>query len=49
MEYDRRKMKYIIPLNKRSKPILRTGTNKLRVVVKDAKGNESEMGWNLTY
>lgn len=49
MEYDRRKMKYTIPLNKRSKPLLRTGNNKLRIVTKDAKGNESEMGWTLVY
>lgn len=49
MEYDRRKKKYIIPLDKRSKPILRSGTNKLRIVATDSKGNESEGSWNLTY
>lgn len=49
MEYDRKKLKYIIPLDKHSRPLLRTGNNKLRVVAKDAKGNESEMSWMLVY
>ncbi|MBI3135907.1 MAG: M23 family metallopeptidase [Bacteroidetes bacterium] len=49
MEYDRRQMRYIIPLDKHSTPLLRTGNNKLRVVARDAKGNESEMGWTVVY
>lgn len=49
MEYDRREMKYIIPINDHNRPILRTGNNKLRVVARDNKGNESEMGWTLVY
>lgn len=49
MEYDRRQGKYIIPINKRSSPLLRTGNNKLRIIARDAKGNESEMAWTLVY
>jgi hypothetical protein len=49
MEYNRRSAKYIIPLDKRSKPLLRPGKNRLTIYAKDAKGNEIEMGWTLQY
>ena len=49
MEYHRREGKYVIPINERSKPILRTGNNKLRVVAKDSKGNEREMSWTVVF
>jgi len=49
MEYHRREGKYVIPIDERSKPVLRTGNNKLRIVTKDAKGNESEMSWTIVY
>ena len=49
MEYDRRKKRYIIPLDKWSKPLLRTGKNKIRIYAKDGKGNESEAGYTLIY
>lgn len=49
MEYDRRKRKYIIPLDERSKPLLRKGENKVRIYVKDRKGNESENVWTVIY
>lgn len=49
MTYDRRAGKYTIPLDARSKPLLRTGNNKLRVITQDSKGNQSESGWTLVY
>ena len=49
MEYDRRAQKYIIPLDKRSKPHLVSGKNRISVYAKDAKGNEKEMGWTVVY
>ena len=49
MEYDRRAGKYIIPLDAHSKPLLRTGNNKIRIMARDAKGNESEVGYTVVY
>lgn len=49
MEYNRRQLKYIIPLNERSKVHLRSGNNKLRILATDSKGNEREMAWTLIY
>jgi len=49
MEYDRKAGKYIIPIDEHSKPLLRTGNNRLSIVAKDAKGNEKEVGFNLVY
>lgn len=49
MEYDRRAGKYSIPLDAHSQPLLRTGNNKIRIMARDAKGNESEVGYTLVY
>lgn len=49
MEYDRKKQRYIIPLDERSKVNLRQGDNKLRIYTRDGKSNETEMVWNIVY
>ena len=49
MKFDRRKKRYIIPLNKRSKPNLRKGNNKIRIYANDGKGNEREGVWTVIY
>lgn len=49
MNYDRRKGRYIIPLDKHSKPLLENGKNKIRISAKDYKGNESEKSYTLLY
>lgn len=47
--YNRRKKRYIIPLDKRSKPLLKKGKNKVKIIAKDGKGNESEVSYTLIY
>lgn len=49
MEYNRRETKYVIPIDEHSKPLLRTGNNRLSIVAKDAKGNEREVGFTVVY
>lgn len=49
MRYNRRKKKYIIPLDKRSKPLLRKGENKVRIYSRDSEGNEAEGVWTVIY
>lgn len=49
MIYDRRKKRYIIPLDAYSKPILEQGKNKIRIQAKDAKGNFAESAYTLIY
>ncbi|MCB9224306.1 MAG: M23 family metallopeptidase [Crocinitomicaceae bacterium] len=49
MEYDRRKMKYIIPLDERSKHLLKTGKNEIKIFANDGKGNKTEASWNVIY
>jgi hypothetical protein len=48
-EYNRRKKRYIIPLDKRSKPLLKKGSNTIRIVARDGKGNESDVSYTLVY
>jgi len=47
--YDRKKGRYIIPLDKHSKPLLVSGTNELRITSDDYKGNESTVTYQLIY
>lgn len=49
MEYMRRKKKYVIWLDERSKPNLRKGENKVRIWAVDAEGNETEGVWTVIY
>lgn len=49
MTYDRKKGKYIIPLDERSKPNLRTGENKVRIYAKDGIGNVQENVWTVVW
>src|SRR5690606_23564139 len=49
MEYDRRANKYTIPVDAHSQPLLRTGNNKIRIMARDAKGNESEVAVTVVY
>lgn len=49
MEYNRRKGRYIVHFDKYTKPILRSGKNKLRIVAEDRKGNKSEAAYTLIY
>lgn len=49
MTFDRKKNRYIIPLDKYTRPILEKGKNKVRIYAKDGKGNESEKSYTLIY
>lgn len=49
MYYDRKKKKYVIPLDARSKPNLRKGENKIRIYSRDVNGNETENIWTVVY
>lgn len=47
--YDRRKKRYIIPLDKRSKPLLKKGNNTVKIFAEDGKGNKKEVSYTLVY
>jgi hypothetical protein len=47
--YDRPKQRYIIPLDERSKPLLKKGNNTIRIFAEDGKGNEREVSYTLIY
>ena len=49
MYYHKKKKKYVIPLDKRSKPNLRKGDNKVRIYARDGKGNVSESVYTVIY
>jgi len=49
MNYNRKKGRYIIPLDSHSKPLLVNGKNELRITSKDYKGNESVALYSLVY
>lgn len=49
MEYMRKKKKYVIWLDERSKPNLRKGENKVRIWAIDSEGNEAEGVWTVVY
>jgi murein DD-endopeptidase MepM/ murein hydrolase activator NlpD len=49
MYYNRRKKKYVIPLDSRSKPNLIKGKNKVRINALDSEGNEKEQVWTVIY
>ena len=49
MYYHRKKKKYVIPLNSRSKLNLKKGENKVRINAIDTEGNETEKVWTVVY
>lgn len=49
MIHNRRKKRFIIPLDKYSKPILEKGKNKIRISAVDYKGNKTEKSYVLIY
>ena len=49
MYYHKKKKKYVIPLDKRSKPNLKQGENKVRIYARDGKGNVSESVYTVIY
>ncbi len=49
MTYDRRERKYIIPLDKYSKPFLKKGDNQVKIYAKDKRGNDVEAEWKIIY
>ena len=49
MTYNKRKKRYVIPLDARSKPLLRKGENKIRIYANDGKGNERDGVWTVVY
>jgi murein DD-endopeptidase MepM/ murein hydrolase activator NlpD len=49
MNFDKRKKRYIIPLDKEVKPVLRNGENSLRISAEDYKGNLRENSYTLIY
>jgi len=49
MYYNRKKKKYVIPLDKRSKPNLVKGDNKVRINAIDSEGNKVEKTWTVVY
>lgn len=49
MEYNRKARKYVIPLDKHSKPWLKTGQNTLRIWTNDEKGNTAENSYTLIF
>lgn len=49
MEHHRKKKRYIIPLDKRSRPLLEKGKNRLRISATDSKNNSVEKAYTLIY
>lgn len=49
MIYDLRARRYIIPLDKRAKQHLNSGSNILRITAKDGKGNQTIQAYTLNY
>lgn len=49
MIYDKKKARYIIPLDKRSKPLLVKGNNEIKIISSDRKNNISSLAVNLIY
>ncbi len=49
MKYDRKKKRYIIPLDKNSRPFLKKGNNILLITAKDAKSNKTSSTYKLVY
>lgn len=49
MKYNRKKKRYIIPLDFNSRPFLIKGKNQLRIAAKDGKGNKKEKSYTLNY
>jgi hypothetical protein len=49
MYYHRKKKKYVIPLDARSRPNLKKGENKVRIWSIDGEGNERENVWTVVY
>ncbi|MGV6860643.1 MAG: M23 family metallopeptidase [Putridiphycobacter sp.] len=49
MVYNRKKRRYVIPLNQKSKVHLTKGKNEIKIVSKDAKGNQSKSIVNVVY
>jgi murein DD-endopeptidase MepM/ murein hydrolase activator NlpD len=49
MVYNRKKRKYIIPLNSRSKIFLHQGKNEIKIIALDSKNNQSELINTVVY
>lgn len=49
MVYNRKKRKYIIPLNNRSKVFLHQGKNEIKIIASDSKNNQSELINTVVY
>jgi hypothetical protein len=49
MKYDRKKRKYVIPLDAHSKPLLKNGNNKVEITTVDGKGNKSNQVYIVIY
>ncbi|UKN03315.1 M23 family metallopeptidase [Paracrocinitomix mangrovi] len=49
MEYNRRKKRYVINFDERTKKHMLKGDNKLRIWASDSKGNEIEKTWTIQY
>lgn len=49
MIYNRKKKRYIIPLDKRSRHLLEKGKNKVRITATDYKSNKTEKSYTVIY
>lgn len=49
MEYDKRKKRYVIPLDSRAKPLLKSGSNEIKIWSRDGKSNVAEETWTVNY
>lgn len=49
MVYNRKKRKYVIPLNSRSKVHLKKGSNEIKIKAIDSKNNQTELTTNVVY
>lgn len=49
MKYDRKKRKYIIPLDQHSRPHLMKGNNNVKITAIDRKGNDTEKSYTVIY
>ncbi len=49
MEYNRKKRKYVIPLNSRSKIHLKKGNNEIKIIATDAKNNKTKLVKTVVY
>jgi hypothetical protein len=49
MVYNRKKRKYIIPLNNRSKTFLHKGKNEIKIIAVDSKNNQTELIKTVVY